>query len=258
MSSDFKTIVTQATKTNVDNVTGEVISSEEFSTTRIPQTPDFVMTFTQDIGFIANISGGASKLLFGILSEISRSNTVVLIKEVKEKIAKKVGLNPNSIDPLISSLVKNKVLLRENNKKRTSIYLINPHFFGKGKWVNINKLRMLVEYDFVHGKKSFGIETEYIDEKDDYIGQLIEHQDEVLDKIEKIKNSKKNNIIEAKIDEPLIPKIKPNNEIKDFQDLKQFDIQLENENLKLKLANIEAEKEKLKLEIELMRIKQTI
>lgn len=120
--------------------------------------------------------------------------------------------------------------------------------------MNINKLRMLVEYDFVHGKKSFGIETEYIDDKDDYIGQLIEHQDEVLNEFEKIKNSKRDNVIEAKISEPTISEIKPN----DAQDSKQSDIQLENENLKLKLANIEAEKEKLKLEIELMRIKQTI
>lgn len=186
-SENTKTIITQATKTNINNVTGEVLSTEEYSAMKVPQTPDFIMTFTQDIGFIANISGGASKLLFGILSEISRSNTIVLVKEIKERIAKKVGLNPNSINPLITNLVKNKVLLRENNNSRSSIYVINPYYFGKGKWVNINKLRMMVEYDFIQGKKTLGIETEYIDDKDDYIGQLIENQEAILKEAEKIR-----------------------------------------------------------------------
>ncbi|QKF93234.1 hypothetical protein [Campylobacter sp. CCUG 57310] len=261
--NNTKTIITQATNTKIDNVTGEVLSTEEISTTKIPQTPDFFMTFTQDIGFIANVSGGASKLLFGILSEISRSNTIVLVKEIKDKIAAKVGLNPSSINPLITNLVKNNVLLREKNNKRSSVYMINPYYFGKGKWVNINKLRMLVEYDFVNGKKTFGVETEYIDDKDDYIGQLIEHKDMILEEVEKIRKSNPE-IIEAKpIEEDIkeIPQNKtiPKNEtITDTADVSEIKI------LKLKMQaelaekeKIEAENERLRLKIELAKISKT-
>ena len=241
---NYKTLITQSTKTSVDSVTGEVISAEEYSSVKVPQTPDFVMAFTRDIGFVANISGGASKLLFGILSEISRSNTIVLVKEIKERIAKKVGLNPNSINPLITNLVKNKVLLREGNE-RSSIYLINPYFFGKGKWININKLRVSVEYDFINCHKKVDISTEYIDDKDDFIGQLIDNQDVVINEVEKINNlSEKEKIRFLKSDAVT----QKNNSIDieeipatSIAEIKKSNTEKEDEDLRLKLRLVEAE-----------------
>lgn len=195
------------TKEVVNYETGEVILKETDSVYRVPQTPDFVMAFTQDMSFISNISGGASKLLFGILSLINRSNEIYIIKEVKERLSQITGLKFSSISVLVSELHKKNVIIKKNAEKRSSAYVINPYYFGKGKWVNVNKLRMIVEYDFINSKRTFGVETEYIDEKDDIIGQLINNQDYILDNLSN-KNNK--NVIDVELKEEINSNINSN------------------------------------------------
>ncbi|AHE95197.1 hypothetical protein E3U40_06360 [Campylobacter fetus subsp. venerealis] len=209
---ETKIKIDRNTREIINNETGEVILTETDSVYRVPQTPDFVMAFTQDMSFISNISGGASKLLFGILSLINRSNEIYIVKEVKEKLSEITGLKFSSISVLVSELHKKNVIIKKNAEKRSSAYVINPYYFGKGKWVNVNKLRMIVEYDFINSKRTFGVEAEYIDEKDDYIGQLINNQDYILDNLSKNNNilvdtnknktinfeSERNNVIDVK------------------------------------------------------------
>lgn len=195
------------TKEVVNYETGEVVLKETDSVYRVPQTPDFVMAFTQDMSFISNISGGASKLLFGILSLINRSNEIYIIKEVKEKLSQITGLKFSSISVLVSELHKKNVIIKKNAEKRSSAYVINPYYFGKGKWVNVNKLRMIVEYDFINSKRTFGVETEYINEKDDIIGQLINNQDYILDNFSN-KNNK--NVIDVELKEEINSNINSN------------------------------------------------
>lgn len=195
------------TKEVVNYETGEVVLKETDSVYRVPQTPDFVMAFTQDMSFISNISGGASKLLFGILSLINRSNEIYIIKEVKERLSQITGLKFSSISVLVSELHKKNVIIKKNAEKRSSAYVINPYYFGKGKWVNVNKLRMIVEYDFINSKRTFGVETEYIDEKDDIIGQLINNQDYILDNFSN-KNNK--NVIDVELKEEINSNINSN------------------------------------------------
>lgn len=210
---ETKIKIDRNTKEVIDNVTGEVLLTETDSVYRVPQTPDFVMAFTQDMSFISNISGGASKLLFGILSLINRSNEIYIVKEVKEKLSEITGLKFSSISVLVSELHKKNVIIKKNAEKRSSAYVINPYYFGKGKWVNVNKLRMIVEYDFINSKRTFGVEAEYIDEKDDYIGQLINNQDYILGNLSKNNNilvdtnkNERNNIIDVKSEQVALDK----------------------------------------------------
>lgn len=262
MSENLKTMVNQVITQKVNHSTGEVIESEKEDIVKVPQTPDFVMTFTQDIGFIANISSAASKLLFGILVKIDRANEIILVKETKEIIAEMVGLKTSTVSKLVTELYQAKVLLKKNNNSRSGVYVLNPYFFGKGRWVNINKLRMLVEYDFKNSKKTVGIETEYIDDKDDYIGQLIEHQDVVLNELERINQVKNNNSLElhslhgelpSTNHDSLSPVLATDESL--MQNRSKTNLELENENLRLRLANKEADNEALRLQIQLASIK---
>lgn len=100
----------------INSETGEVVLTETDSVYRVPQTPDFVMAFTQDMSFISNISGGASKLLFGILSLINRSNEIYIVKEVKEKLSEITGLKFSSISVLVSELHKKNVIIKKMSK----------------------------------------------------------------------------------------------------------------------------------------------
>lgn len=254
-----KTLITQRVREVINHETGEIETTETENIQKLPQTPDFTMLFTQDIGFIASISAPASKLLFGILTKIDRSNEITLVKEKKEQIAKMIGIKASTVNKLVTELYQARILLKQDTVRedgkitRSATYTINPYYFGKGKWVNINKLRMLIEYDFVKGKKTFGIETEYIDEKDDYIGQLIEHQDMVLEQAEKMRNSQnvidiepvpaiasspiKNEptptLIQAQVNN--ISKQEQNPRIEENKDKDYERLRLENENLRLQL-----------------------
>lgn len=259
LENSAKTYINQVVKETIDNMTGEVLVTEIESIRKLPQTPDFVMTFTQDIGFIANISGAASKLLFGILVKIDRQNEIILVKEVKEAIAEQVGIKLSTINKLVTELYQAKVLLKKDEKSRSAIYTINPYYFGKGKWINVNKLRMLVEYDFVNGKKTFGVETEYIDDKDDYIGQLIEHQDVILEKIEEARearNSKEIIDIESancekehiETDEKVESSVSAlENTLISANDQKQEAEELEKLKLMLKISQLENEKKEAEI-----------
>ena len=248
MSENLKTMVNQVITQKVDHSTGEIVESEKEDIIKVPQTPDFVMTFTQDIGFIANISSAASKLLFGILVKIDRANEIVLVKETKEIIAEMVGLKTSTVSKLVTELYQAKVLLKKNSNSRSGVYVLNPYFFGKGRWVNINKLRMLVEY---------------IDDKNDYIGQLIEHQDVVLNELEKINQVKNNSSFEPSLLHNESVSSNSNNFNPNFindedivQNRSKTNLELENENLRLRLANKEADNEALRLQIQLASIQK--
>ena len=139
-----KRVMYEQNRTTIDGETGAVIESKNDSLVKIPQTPDFVMAFTRDLGYLKNISGGASKLLFGLIQSVDRNNEITLNKARKNKIAQNCGLKENSIDALLNQLKKKEVVIQIDR----GIYQLNPYLFGKGKWKNVQKMRMEIEYDF--------------------------------------------------------------------------------------------------------------
>ncbi len=50
-----------------------------------------------------------------------------------------------SINVLLSQLVKKNMILKTDEM---GVYLLNVFLFGKGKWTDIKKMRMLIEWDF--------------------------------------------------------------------------------------------------------------
>ena len=113
---------------------------------------------------------------------------------------------------------------------------------------------MSVEYDFINCHKKVDISTEYIDDKDDFIGQLIDNQDVVINEVEKINNlSEKEKIRFLKSDAVT----QKNNSIDieeipatSIAEIKKSNTEKEDEDLRLKLRLVEAENENKKLEIE--------
>jgi DNA-binding GntR family transcriptional regulator len=74
------------------------------------------------------------------------------MSHVKEEIAKELNLKVVTINKAISILSEKNILLR----KARGCYLMNPFFFGRGKWENIKKIRMELEYD-TDGKHTFRV-----------------------------------------------------------------------------------------------------
>ena len=139
------------------NENGEVIETVTNSFSKIPQTPDFVMAFTKDLGYLQHLSGGGAKLLFGLMAVVDRNNEITLNKARKERVAQSTGLKLGSIDSLLNQLIKKEIILRVER----GIYCLNPFLFGKGKWKNVQKMRMTIEYDFQNLIKTVDYENEY-------------------------------------------------------------------------------------------------
>lgn len=147
--------------TNV--ITGEVIENETKEMIHYGKTEDFVMTFTKDLGYLKNLSKGEILVVMGFLKIVNRDNEIILNIAIKERICKEFDLNINSINPLISNLVKKKVIKKSDGR---GIYILNTFLFGKGDWASVKKLRMEIEWDFEKLTKNIQIEQIYLSEEE--------------------------------------------------------------------------------------------
>lgn len=181
-------IFTEEVTHTLDHTSGQITQSSRSNVMSVARTPDFVMAFTNDLGYLANISGGASKLLFGLLTYLDRNNEVALNKARKDEIAKKIGVNTTSIQPFLSQLLKAEVILRKSDESGVplqGVFTLNPYYFGKGQWKNVSKLRMMIEYDFNAGTKRVLSETEYNEaDESDFIEQMLQNKDEIMQYLE--------------------------------------------------------------------------
>lgn len=127
----------QTVNTAIDFSTGEVKSETKTNVYKLPQEPEYIKLYLQDINKIFNLPKGCSPALYEILKKMNYDGEIVLNKYVKAECAKNSNLKPSSFDNCITDLVKKDILKR----KATGTYLANPHLFGKGSWSDICKQR---------------------------------------------------------------------------------------------------------------------
>jgi len=171
----MSSIVQKTTKTETNPTTGVVTETEREQRIRFPKTEDFVMTFTKELGFMKNLSKGEMLVMFGFLKIVNRENELILNKSIKQRIADEFGLKINSMNPLISSMVKKGVILQ----KERGVYLLNTFIFGKGQWSDIKELRMNIVWNFKEQTKEVSIEQEYLNEEEILKKNLIQMQEQL-------------------------------------------------------------------------------
>jgi len=125
------------TKTHIDTQTGEVISEEKTNVIRLPQEPEFIKLYLQDINKIFDLPKGCSPVLYEILKQMTYDGKIVLNKYVKEECATAAKIALSSFNNCLTDLVKKDILKRLG----TGTYIANPHLFGKGSWAEISKQR---------------------------------------------------------------------------------------------------------------------
>jgi len=138
------TYVDTKTEVRVDLKTGKAIESTEQRerTVKIEQEPNFIKLYLQDICKLNDIPKTGSKLLNELLKYTSYNNKILLPSAIKKEIAKKLDTTVGTLDNALSKLTKKEILRREG----TGVYILNPFFFGKGKWKDIKKIRTAWEY----------------------------------------------------------------------------------------------------------------
>lgn len=104
--------------------------------------PDFVKLYLKDIARLYDLPKATSKLMLEILKFMGYDNIVALGKYRREEIAKSLGISPGTLANALTRFIDEGLIM----KVSSSEYFVNPNIFGKGKWRDIKKLRIMMEY----------------------------------------------------------------------------------------------------------------
>ena len=179
--------IVRQTKTTKISEIGEIIETEKEQIINFNKTDDFIMTFTKDLGYLKNLSKGEIVLFFGLLQIVNNNNEIILNSGIKKRISENFDIKLESINVLLSQLVKKNMILKTDEM---GVYLLNVFLFGKGKWTDIKKMRMMIEWDFKEKKKTVMIEKEYLND-DEILEKQIKQQEEIL---KQLQNKKEKNL----------------------------------------------------------------
>lgn len=179
--------IVRQTKTTKINEVGEIIETEKEQIINFQKTDDFIMTFTKDLGYLKNLSKGEIVVFFGLLQIVNNNNEIILNAGIKKRISENFDIKLESINVLLSQLVKKNMIIKT---EEMGVYLLNVFLFGKGKWTDIKKMRMLIEWDFKEKKKTVSIEKEYLNEEE-ILEKQIQQQEEIL---KQLQNKKEKNL----------------------------------------------------------------
>lgn len=138
----------------IDNMTGEVTSQVHRKVLRLEQNPEkFFKLFIESMGSLYGLSKASSfKVLFAILNmATNRENVVCLAFGMKSNICESIDIHLNVFKRALDELVEKEIFIKTEKK---DYWLLNPHIFGQGSFIDIERLRQKVEfeYDFKKGE----------------------------------------------------------------------------------------------------------
>jgi len=139
----MKRLINTSNTTIVDHETGEIKKSIHTNVSVKESEPQFVKLYVDDVGRLMNLSPSGSKVLNMLVKNMNYYNMVTLVKPVKEMMCAELKISLKTFENEKDKLYQKGLIIR----KARSLYIIDPELFGKGKWENVKKIRMIVEYD---------------------------------------------------------------------------------------------------------------
>lgn len=127
----------------VDESTGELIAQKKFKSYKVGKEPPHVKIYLEDIAAINHLPPAASKVLNLLIQHMGYNNMVPMLKPFKEMICASLDIKMNTLEKVTRNLVEAGIL----HKYARGLYLLDPHLFAKGRWENIENLRLIIEYD---------------------------------------------------------------------------------------------------------------
>lgn len=125
---------------------------------KVQAEPDFVKMYLDDVAVFNRLTRKQRLVLDRMLQRMDYNNEVNLPVGAKVTICVEAGIfkqgyedvvcdaeervSLNSLNFILSSLCSSELVSR----KAKGVYLINPHIFGKGKWTDIEAIRLTVNY----------------------------------------------------------------------------------------------------------------
>lgn len=138
---DLKSISSEI-KTTVVDLDGVVNHEKIITTSFLEREPDYVKLYIKDILRLSDIPNSGNSILLAILKRMTYNNDIALYAPVKREIASELELKEVTVSKAIELFTNKSILIRKDR----GLYIINPYFFGRGKWEDIRKIRLEVVY----------------------------------------------------------------------------------------------------------------
>jgi hypothetical protein len=127
----------------INENTAEILSDETTVTKGTYESePDYIKLYIKDVIKIIGLKGNSNKVLTALLPYVNYKNEIALIPAYRKDICTILKLKPNSLAHILTYLQNSGILI----DKGINQWLLNPYFFGKGKWTDIQRLRLTIEY----------------------------------------------------------------------------------------------------------------
>lgn len=146
--------------TVTDAQTGEVLSQTvENNKGGKESEPPFIKLYFSDIAKLEDLPKGHDALLYELFKRTTYDNLVILNAVVKNMIASAINVKPRTIDKYLTTLVDREILFRAGR----GTYVFNPNIAARGKWKEVKKLRLSIEYSVnAHGEVEKDISCESV------------------------------------------------------------------------------------------------
>lgn len=139
-------VVQLATRETVHHETGQVVRTEHESVLRLPQEPEFIKLYLQDLSALLDVPAGPQSVLMALVRKLDYEGVITLSPASRERIAGALGIKVHTLANYITALCDKGVLKRTGRGE----YEMNPHLMARGNWADILKRRqsfqMVVTY----------------------------------------------------------------------------------------------------------------
>lgn len=138
----------------MDYTAGEITSKVETKVLKLEKNSEkFFKFFVESVGTLYGLNAVSSfKVLFAILNmATTRDNVVCLAYGMRGRICQTIGIHLNVFARALKELVDKEILKKTEQK---DYFALNPYIFGQGSFIDIEKLRQSIEfeYDFKKGE----------------------------------------------------------------------------------------------------------
>lgn len=143
------TIVNEAWRVR-ENADGEVLQAEHSVGTRTiyTQEPPYIKLYIQDVLYMQDMPRGLTNVMYALLKHATFADRGLLIylpAGLKKKLIEEAWTTKATFDNALSKLCKGQIIKRED----VGVYSLNPYFFGRGEWKDIDKIRATWDYDAI-------------------------------------------------------------------------------------------------------------
>lgn len=142
--------ITHSQTTHIINEkTGEVLETTLTETYRVEKEPDFIKMYISDIARLNELPKGMDMILLALVRNMGYNNVIPAYKPIKKLICHDLGISLSYLNKAIDTFYKKGVFIRLDR----GIYMADPELFARGSWSDIQKLRLVIEYDKDKGTK---------------------------------------------------------------------------------------------------------